>query len=338
MLGFSILPRLVRGHFWGNAMPTERFTVSYDGPSVEGHEMDIAELAPSLLALATLCKEANRVLNGDRATVRLTVRADIQAKCVLVDLGLVLASAFDTVKALVGSENIKTAKDIIDWLFIGGTILVTTAQFAQLGLFDILKILEGRKPTFSLINGNVTLNVNINGDNNKVEGIAISQELKALLEDPRVIKHATDSIKPLAKPGYDSIEFGVPDRPKNKVSKKDAELIKSTSDALFLEEWSEPEIVTQWLKVYSPKFDPKAKTWQFMWGDRKITVDISEIGLAEQAIQNGVFDGDRHRIKFQIFQDADGHLKHKALELIASKKGAQQIVLPSQDQDGDGDD
>jgi hypothetical protein len=51
------------------------FLVAYDGPEVAGGHMDVADLAPALLGIGEACREANAILNGDRATVSVRIRA-----------------------------------------------------------------------------------------------------------------------------------------------------------------------------------------------------------------------------------------------------------------------
>src|SRR3954447_24454092 len=49
--------------------------VAYDGPALKDHTIDVRDLAPALLGAGALFEEANRVLNADRASVRVRVRA-----------------------------------------------------------------------------------------------------------------------------------------------------------------------------------------------------------------------------------------------------------------------
>lgn len=51
------------------------FTVRFDGPAVQGHEIDVRLMTPALLAVAELIEQANEAVNGKRAQVKLKVQA-----------------------------------------------------------------------------------------------------------------------------------------------------------------------------------------------------------------------------------------------------------------------
>ena len=56
------------GRFLTSTERTERRTVTlaYSGPAVASGSMDAQELGPALVAVADLCQEATRLINGDR--------------------------------------------------------------------------------------------------------------------------------------------------------------------------------------------------------------------------------------------------------------------------------
>ena len=56
----------------------EEFVLSYDGPAIRDHEMDIEVLATSLLSLKSLIERTNTVLNGRNASVAVKVKAGFQ--------------------------------------------------------------------------------------------------------------------------------------------------------------------------------------------------------------------------------------------------------------------
>lgn len=59
------------------------FTLTYDGPALQDHEMDARELAPAMLAVGELFDAMNILLNGEAAEVTVSsavmVRRDMEA-------------------------------------------------------------------------------------------------------------------------------------------------------------------------------------------------------------------------------------------------------------------
>ena len=58
-------------------MSRRTFEIAYAGPSDE-HSMDVQELAPALLGIGQLIREANTALNGKKATVKVLVVSDFE--------------------------------------------------------------------------------------------------------------------------------------------------------------------------------------------------------------------------------------------------------------------
>ncbi|WP_126175120.1 hypothetical protein [Tsuneonella rigui] len=108
-----------------------RSTIRYDGPALDGHEMDIQELAPALLSLADLIQIANKKFNGSHASIKVLVNADVDQRCFMLDISLV-QTFFDQAKTFLGIEDVKTAKEIAEWVGIlssGGMGLFATLRF-----------------------------------------------------------------------------------------------------------------------------------------------------------------------------------------------------------------
>jgi hypothetical protein len=51
------------------------FKIVYDGESLRNHSMNVKYLAPSLLSLSNLFDEANKVLNGNKTSLKLQIKA-----------------------------------------------------------------------------------------------------------------------------------------------------------------------------------------------------------------------------------------------------------------------
>src|SRR4051794_26893831 len=100
-------------------MATEIETViRYDGPALADHEMDVEELAPALLALASLIQSANHKFNGDRSAVRVVVNADVEQQCFQIKIKLI-QDLLSTVRSFLDGD-MATIKEICEWVGIVG--------------------------------------------------------------------------------------------------------------------------------------------------------------------------------------------------------------------------
>ena len=65
-----------------------KFHIIYDGPALKNNEIDVKDLAPSLLAISDAIEEANKILNRGRAKVVLNIKASFKTGSFGVDLSL----------------------------------------------------------------------------------------------------------------------------------------------------------------------------------------------------------------------------------------------------------
>lgn len=170
--------------------------IRYDGPALADHKMDIEDIAPALMALADLCKRANALANDDRASVRVFIDMDVEQHCAQFKIQVV-QTAFEAVKALLDDDGVATAKTILEWLGI--------ATGATLGLFKLLKLLNGRKVdsvSMTVKDGLNVTQIHAGGDVYVVNNV-----VARLMSDPIAVRKAKDVLRPATKPGYDLVEF-----------------------------------------------------------------------------------------------------------------------------------
>ena len=278
-------------------MSREQVLVRYDGPVLADHSMAVDDLAPALLAIAELCKIANKDFNGDSATVKVFVNADLDQNC--FELRLELVQTFlSHANMLIGSENVATAKELLEWL---GIITGTSV----LGLFGYLKCLKGRKIErieYRTVENKNICQVNIEGDNNN---IIVHPQAIALTNNTRTINYAQKAVKPLTNEGYETLEFITNDGRKEEITKGEAEDIVNIDigEQLGIDEKEEPQIITASIRVYSPVYEKGAKNWRFDYSGRYETMDISETDIAENAIKRGgALVNDTYKVKLEIAQ------------------------------------
>ena len=167
--------------------------IAYDGEALRAGSMDVRDLAPALLSVGDLLQHANRVLNGDKASLAVKVRSDFKRGS--FELNFELIQAFAMAYMFSGIDALTTAKQIAEYVgFVSGH---------QVSLLGLLKWLRGKRPkdTTTLKDGNIE--ITIEGDNNRV---VVNPTVYRLASDPQVRKAARDVVKPLYADGIDTFE------------------------------------------------------------------------------------------------------------------------------------
>jgi hypothetical protein len=126
-------------------MTKARFEIAFEGDPFDNGEIDVRDLAPTLLAFGTLIQSANRALNGDRADARLSVSSTERGSFVaaLVTDVSWLTDMLDAVTA--NPDRVVAANQLMDLLIKGGMIIGGGATGA-VGLLVAVKKLRGRRP------------------------------------------------------------------------------------------------------------------------------------------------------------------------------------------------
>src|SRR5690606_15616798 len=113
--------------------------------------------------------------------------ADVEQRCFMIDISLV-QSFLDQARALLGSEQAKTAREIAEWIGIVGS--------AGVGLFGLLKFLRGAKEA------DAPLHVENAGDGNVIvtgngNTIIIPSQVYRLAQEPKAVEKAKGVMRPL---------------------------------------------------------------------------------------------------------------------------------------------
>ncbi|ANW04084.1 hypothetical protein [Bradyrhizobium icense] len=296
------------------------FQLRYDGPALSEHGMDVADLAPALLALGELIKRANASLNGDASKVNLIVQSDFEHKCFQVNLELVQSILATIGSFLTDEKALKNAQTIAGWLGLIG--LPTTA----IGLFAYLARRKGKEiesvvpvtdeTTLSTSDSQGTVAIKFKGDGDG-HSIVVNQNVYLLGEDPVIRDYAAKVVSPLRRQGIDTLQFNPESASRGEViTKSDADAIISGRAELQAqeEETFEPQPIVAHLQVSRPDFEPKAHIWRFRYGDKTISVDISETEIAKQVRARGsVGLADTWRVRMLVTEKrtAGGNYKNE---------------------------
>ena len=304
-------------------MAKTRFEIAFEGDSFEDGEIDVRDLAPTLLAFGNVVQAANKVLNGDRADARLKVAATDKGSFVAVltmDVGW-LADMLDAVSA--HPQRVVAADQLMDLLIKAGTIVG-----APLCLFAALKALKGKRPDKVETLGDGTTEITIN-----LTTFVVDDRTVALLQDLPTREAVEDlGTKAARVDGLDNLRIGA-----------DSEAVEAVRLALtdlpslkVPPEQDEPDTeITRrdvWLKIVSVHFRDGYK-WRFSdGGERPFTADMEDAEF-QKKVQEGILalnanDAIRCRLREEQSLSASNLLKVIYVEeVLEYRPGARQMNL-----------
>ncbi len=149
-----------------------QFSIVYDGPAFDAHEIDIYAFSESLKGLGDAITEANVILNGKAAPLDVKVKADLIAGSFGFELEIV--------------QHLINAKDVL--LHLGFTELLTGCGVSATAL-EVFRKLRGRSIDL----------VEVDSDSEQVklvvdgEEIVCSKDVEKIVNSP-VIRRAFDSV------------------------------------------------------------------------------------------------------------------------------------------------
>jgi hypothetical protein len=179
------------------------FTVSYDGSALTNHTMDVRDLAPAMLSLGQLFDETNRVLNGDKVTIRLHVSATSEGSFEI---------AFEAIQGFASQVG-----DFLTGDFVSSALNLKELLFASgAGLLWLIGKLRNRAPKKieDVGHGNVRIEL-------ETETIEVSLKTLRLYQDISVRQAVEKIVKPLEKDGIEKFSVKWESKEVTTVTKKE---------------------------------------------------------------------------------------------------------------------
>ncbi|MEY4591487.1 MAG: hypothetical protein RIR18_382 [Pseudomonadota bacterium] len=272
----------------------QNFRVTYDGPALQAHTMDVRELAPAILAMADLIKAANEELHGDKAEVRIAVKAGFREGSFGIDMVFFQDVLTQITELFSGKEASASANAI--------QILSGLGLFGG-GLIGFLRWLKNRKIE------------RIDQRDNKAtiytadESIEVDLVTMRLLKNRRVRLELKNVLRPLEADGIDSFCTSSSSSTGELICKDELPLFQPPADSeLPLSDSTANGIL---LKIESAVFKDGNK-WRFTDGSRSFYATIEDSDFMSR-IESGeerfgkadVLLVDLRQIQFAI----DGELK-----------------------------
>lgn len=293
-------------------MSSATFQAIYDGEALRAHKIDVEQLAPALLALGEMVREANAVINGGRSKVKLLVKADHDNLC--FDIGFELVQTiYRQIQTILGDEGVKNAKDLLEWLGIIGC--------PSLGLLAYMKLKKGRKVAdvkqITDEDKRGMVSVQFEGDDNRVE---IHNYVLDLSQNNKIQAATAGVLAPLRTEGINNLEFRSETSENVKYNKEDATEIEASCGTDDVKELYEPQVIEAHLKVYSSVFDKDAERWRFNYSGDVIWADITETNIEKNTLERGfVSVGDIYKVRLEITEYRTTHQirkKYRILEVL----------------------
>lgn len=301
-------------------MSKEIVQMVFRGDAVAEHAMDVEQLAPALMAVGELCREANKIINADRAKVHVLVKSDFERGSFDINFEVV-QTIYDQVRGLLQDQRVATAKELLEWLGIFGI---------PAGVFWFLKRRKGRDIIEVVRRDDVGIvKLMIEGESDPIE---VNNQVFDLSENKKILKSCKGIVAPVLTPGIDSVEFRSDEETYETINEEEAEYIIATDTGEDDEEL-EPQTVEAVLTILSPVFDVGSTTWRFYYGEERIKVDVSETSIPRDAMNKGSVNvADVYKVKLQITQRRTpaGRFTndYKIVELLEFILGPEQQSLP----------
>lgn len=291
--------------------------ITYDGPALTSHEMEVRQLAPALYAVGDLLDNANRVLNGPDSKVSVSVKGSFKTGSFGIDLVLVQG----WMKSVVDMFNSREAVAVIGLL----ALLGLSAKDGAKGVIGVIKWLRGRA-ILKVVRTDEHATIYTADDSIEVE-----HRVLQLLVDIETRK-ALDGVirEPLSREGIDIFASGTDDQIEVTVTRSESVWFAVPEVAEQTISETETEEKLQLLAVVF-KDDNK---WRFSDGASSFYALILDNGFLNRVDKDeerfGKNDIFRVLLKRRQFIDASGVLRQELSirEVLEHTPAARQIRLP----------
>ncbi len=234
-------------------MSENHFRVIYDGPAVEDGEMEIGQLAPSLLALGKLVEALDAIGSGESGRVRVMVRADVRRGS--FDIGLSLDFIHSVKSWLLSPNGTATV-----------ALLALLGLNAKDGLIQTVRWLKGRqvKTKVVLEDGNVRI------ETPEGDILIVPAPVARAIDEPNTRYQLERFTEPLREEGLERIRFedGLIDE---QITRQEATYFVASAG-------SDPTSQARFRATYQIKrlYFERGKKWRLSSGAQTILAEIED--------------------------------------------------------------
>lgn len=247
-------------------MAGEHFRVVYNGPAVEDGEMDVSQLASSLLALGKLIENADAIRTGEPGRVKVRVKSDVRRGS--FDVGIALHWTESLADAALAWAKTPEGAGTLALLGITGFTIKGVAVTGGKGVIQAVRWLRGRRVARQIIleDGNTTL---IADDG---EELLVNSNVARMVEDPAIRQPLEKFTDPLRDDGVEEVRFEeLSGGPVERIESAEATSFTATAAA-------EPSSTATFRATYQIKrlFFDLGRKWRLSNGAQTIQAEIED--------------------------------------------------------------
>jgi hypothetical protein len=242
------------------------FTVKYNGKAVESNEMDVNELATSLLGLSNVLEEANSTLNVSNSKLSIKVRGSFRPGSFIVDISSFLNT--DIVQTIFNSSaDIGTIANVTAIVgFVGGSAYCISNGAYQT-LIRLCKHTKGKKILTKKSIGNNNCEINVEGCDSP---IIVNNLVVNLYEDKKIRQELEKAVSPLNNEGISEMIFLMDGKEQEKILREERDSFSYTNT-----ETIEEKEDIEYFYITQANFDGKNTGWRVSFGDSSLSQNKS---------------------------------------------------------------
>ncbi len=240
-------------------MAEEHFRVIYDGAAVDDGEMDAAQLASSLLALANLLKTADGITTGEHDRLSVRVRADVRRGS--FDVGMAVHWK-DAVLAWAMTPAGGATLSVLGFL---GFTLKDLVKAGGSGVIQVVRWLRSRRIASRTRNGDGSVTI-VAEDG---EELVVDQQVARLADDAGVRQTLERFTEPLREDGIELIRIEPSKGEGETITADEADYFRAVSG-------SAPTSSSEFDATYQIKrlFFERGRKWRLSNGAQTIQAEI----------------------------------------------------------------
>lgn len=243
-------------------MVQSHFRVVYDGPAVADGEMDVAQLASSLLALGKLIENVDAIATGEPGRVRVKVQSDLTRGS--FDVGIAIGFADHAWQAVTAWATSPVGGATMGALGLLGFTVKDGAK----GVIQAVRWLNGRRVAkrVQIVAGNTVL---IAEDGSE---LAVPDQVALLVDDPAVRQPLERFTEPLRDDGVEEIRF---EAERGEAAER---IVQSEAPAFTAASGAAPTSTSRFPATYQIKrlYFERGKKWRLSNGSQTIMAAIED--------------------------------------------------------------